>query len=76
MLIAPASGAVLALLFASYSYLRRAPKLTDKDTIVLADFANSTGDPVFDSTLRRGLAVQLEQSPFLGIISTIASSRC
>ena len=69
MLIAPASVAVLALLFASYSYLRRAPKLTDKDTIVLADFANSTGDPVFDSTLRRGLAVQLEQSPFLGIIS-------
>jgi tetratricopeptide (TPR) repeat protein len=43
--------------------------LTDKDTIVLADFANSTGDPVFDETLRRGLAVQLEQSPFLSMIS-------
>ena len=42
--------------------------LTDKDTIVLADFANSTGDAVFDGTLRQGLAVQLEQSPFLSII--------
>jgi eukaryotic-like serine/threonine-protein kinase len=43
--------------------------LTDKDTIVLADFANSTGDAVFDQTLRQGLAVQLEQSPFLSLIS-------
>jgi eukaryotic-like serine/threonine-protein kinase len=68
-LIVPAVVAVLALLFAGYFYLRRAPKLTDKDTIVLADFANSTGDPVFDNTLRQGLAVQLEQSPFLSLIS-------
>jgi eukaryotic-like serine/threonine-protein kinase len=42
--------------------------LTDKDVLVLADFANTTGDPVFDGTLRQGLAVQLEQSPFLSII--------
>ena len=42
--------------------------LTEKDTIVLADFDNSTGDPVFDGTLRRGMAVQLEQSPFLSLI--------
>ncbi len=42
--------------------------LTDKDTIVLADFANATGNPVFDGTLRQGLSVQLEQSPFLSII--------
>jgi eukaryotic-like serine/threonine-protein kinase len=42
--------------------------LTDKDTIVLADFANATGDPVFDGTLRQGLSVQLEESPFLSII--------
>ena len=42
-----------------------APKLTDRDTIILADFANSTGDPVFDGTLRQGLTFQLEQSPFL-----------
>ncbi len=47
----------------------KAQALTDKDTIVLADFANSTGDPVFDGTLRQGLSVQLEQSPFLSIIS-------
>jgi len=43
--------------------------LTDKDTIVLADFTNTTGDAVFDETLRQGLAVQLEQSPFLSLIS-------
>jgi eukaryotic-like serine/threonine-protein kinase len=42
--------------------------LTDKDTIVLADFANATGNPVFDGTLRQGLSVQLEQSPFLSIV--------
>ena len=47
----------------------RTLKLTDKDTVVLADFANTTGDPVFDGTLRRGLAAQLEQSPFLNILS-------
>jgi eukaryotic-like serine/threonine-protein kinase len=50
-------------------YLHRTPKLTDKDTIVLADFTNAAGDPVFDGTLRQGLAVQLEQSPFLSLIS-------
>ncbi|HEV2491023.1 MAG TPA: protein kinase [Candidatus Acidoferrales bacterium] len=43
--------------------------LSDKDTIVLADFDNKTGDPVFDGTLRQGLSVQLEQSPFLSMIS-------
>jgi eukaryotic-like serine/threonine-protein kinase len=53
----------------SYFYFHRTPKLTDKDTIVLADFTNTTGDAVFDGTLRQGLSVQLEQSPFLSIIS-------
>jgi eukaryotic-like serine/threonine-protein kinase len=48
---------------------RRAPKLTGKDTIVLADFANTTGDPVFDGTLRQGLSAQLEQTPFLQLVS-------
>lgn len=43
--------------------------LTNKDTIVLADFANSTGDSVFDGTLRQGLSVELEQSPFLSLVS-------
>jgi serine/threonine protein kinase/tetratricopeptide (TPR) repeat protein len=45
------------------------PTLTDKDTIVLADFDNTTGDPVFDDTLRQGLSVELQQSPFLSLIS-------
>jgi eukaryotic-like serine/threonine-protein kinase len=49
-------------------YSRNPHALTDKDTIVLADFTNTTGDPVFDGTLRRGLAVQLEQSPFLTFV--------
>ncbi len=44
-------------------------KLTDKDTLVLADFDNKTGDPVFDDTLRQGLFVELQQSPFLNLIS-------
>jgi DNA-binding winged helix-turn-helix (wHTH) protein/tetratricopeptide (TPR) repeat protein len=50
------------------SFLNRTPHLTGKDTVVLADFANSTGDSVFDGTLRQGMAVQLEQSPFLSLI--------
>lgn len=45
------------------------PKLTEKDTIVLADFDNKSGDPVFDDTLRQGLSVELQQSPFLTLIS-------
>jgi serine/threonine protein kinase/tetratricopeptide (TPR) repeat protein len=45
------------------------PKLTENDTIVLADFDNKTGDPVFDDTLRQGLSVELQQSPFLSLIS-------
>ena len=48
--------------------LRHPKVLTEKDTVVLADFANSTGDPVFDGTLRQGLSVQLEQSPFLSMV--------
>ena len=68
-LIVPAVVAVLALSVGGYFHFRRTPKLTDKDTIVLADFSNTTGDSVFDGTLRQGLAVQLEQSPFLSLIS-------
>jgi eukaryotic-like serine/threonine-protein kinase len=48
---------------------RHARKLTEKDTIVLGDFANSTGDAVFEGTLREGLSVELGQSPFLGLLS-------
>ena len=46
---------------------RGRPALTDKDTILLADFVNTTGDAVFDGTLKQGLVVQLEQSPYLNI---------
>jgi eukaryotic-like serine/threonine-protein kinase len=55
--------------FAWWFFPRKAHPLTDKDTIVLADFTNTTGDTVFDGTLRQGLAVQLEQSPFLSLVS-------
>ncbi len=48
---------------------RKGATLTDRDTILLADFVNTTGDPVFDGTLRQALAVQLAQSPFLNIFS-------
>ncbi|MGB2675540.1 MAG: winged helix-turn-helix domain-containing protein [Candidatus Acidiferrum sp.] len=58
-----------ALATAGYFYFPRPPKLTDKDTIVLSDFENKTGDAVFDGTLRQGLSVQLEQSPFLSLVS-------
>jgi tetratricopeptide (TPR) repeat protein len=68
--IAGATIVVAALAVGSWLFLsRKVHALTDKDTIVLADFTNTTGDPVFDGTLRQGLSVQLEQSPFLSIIS-------
>ncbi len=63
---------VLAIALAIGAWLfhtRKAQALTNKDTIVLADFDNKTGDGVFDDTLRQGLSVQLEQSPFLSMIS-------
>jgi eukaryotic-like serine/threonine-protein kinase len=68
-MIVPAAVALLALSVAGYFYFRRVPTLTDKDTIVLADFDNTTGDPVFDDTLRQGLSVALQQSPFLSLVS-------
>jgi eukaryotic-like serine/threonine-protein kinase len=48
---------------------RSTPHLTEKDNVVLAEFTNTTGDPVFDGTLRQGLSSQLEQSPFLNLLS-------
>jgi len=66
------AGAIVLLIGAAVSgwlFSRKAHALTDKDTIVLADFTNNTGDPVFDGTLRQGMAVQLEQSPFLSLVS-------
>ena len=55
--------------FAVYFYTHRTRKLTSRDTVVLADFTNSTGDAVFDDALRQGLSAQLEQSPFLNLLS-------
>jgi Flp pilus assembly protein TadD len=60
---------VVAAAAVYFSQRRLTPKLTEKDTIVLADFANTTGDPVFDGTLRQGLSAQLAQSPFLYLLS-------
>jgi serine/threonine protein kinase len=68
-LIVSALAAMLPIIVAGYIYLHRSPTLTDRDTIVLADFTNSTGDNVFDGTLRQGLAIQLAQSPFLSLVS-------
>jgi eukaryotic-like serine/threonine-protein kinase len=67
-----AGGVVLATALAIGGWLytaRRAHALSETDTIVLADFTNKTGDPVFDDTLQQGLSVQLEQSPFLSLVS-------
>jgi Flp pilus assembly protein TadD len=51
-----------------------APKLTDRDIVVLTDFTNSTGDPVFDDTLKQALSVALRQSPFLNVLSDAKAS--
>ncbi len=67
--IVAAAVIVIALGVGGYFYFHRAPALTEKDTIVLADFANTTGDNVFDDSLRQALAAQLNQSPFLNILS-------
>ena len=66
-----AGAAVLAAGLAIGAWLfhtRKAHALTDKDTIVLADFTNTTGDPVFDDTLKMALSVALNQSPFLNVM--------
>ncbi len=62
---------VLALAAGGIFYWRsrQTPLLTEKDTVVLADFSNTTGDPVFDDALKQALAVELGQSPFLNVLS-------
>ena len=66
----PAALIVLLALMAGglYFRFRRSAKLTEKDSVLLADFVNTTGDTVFDGTLKQALAVQLEQSPYLNIV--------
>src|SRR5271157_3029607 len=60
-------GAVVAVAWLWHSHLK--PRLSEKDTIVLGDFSNSTGDAVFDDTLKQALSVALRQSPFLNVLS-------
>jgi len=69
-IIVSATATVLALSIGGYFvFFHHKARLTDKDTIVLADFANSTGDPIFDDTLKTALTVSLRQSPFLNVLS-------
>jgi tetratricopeptide (TPR) repeat protein len=72
--LVPAAVILIAVVIAGAFYFRSrstkpATKLTEKDTIVLADFTNETGDPVFDDTLKTALSVSLNQSPFLNVLS-------
>jgi len=64
-------AAVLVIGIAGLVYWKMRPvvKLSERDTVVLADFANSTDDTIFDDTLKQALAIQLEQSPFLNVLS-------
>jgi len=61
---------IVGVLVAGGFYLRSrpTPKLTDKDTVVLSEFDNRTGDPIFDGTLKPALAIDLEQTPFLSLL--------
>jgi eukaryotic-like serine/threonine-protein kinase len=65
----PVALLILILSGIFYWRSRSAPPLTEKDTVVLADFTNSTGDPVFDDALKQALAVDLSQSPFINVLS-------
>jgi serine/threonine protein kinase/tetratricopeptide (TPR) repeat protein len=71
--LAPAAVVVLVVVVIAGAFYFRSRqtthRLTEKDTIVLADFANSTGDPIFDDTLKTALTVSLRQSPFLNVLS-------
>jgi tetratricopeptide (TPR) repeat protein len=69
-LVFAAAGAILAILVAGAWYFRshHSAALTEKDAVLLADFVNTTGDGVFDGTLKQALATQLEQSPYLNLL--------
>ncbi len=75
--LATAVGSVLLILgvLGVYLYQKQSPALTERDTVMLADFVNSTGEPVFDGTLKQALSVQLQQSPFLNIMSDTRARR-
>jgi len=67
--ISLAAAVVLVLLAQGYFYVHHKPILANKDTVVLTEFANTTGDVIFDDTLKTGLNVSLRQSPFLDVLS-------
>ena len=68
-IVIPAAIVIVAALIAGLYYRSRQNKaLTEKDTVVVADFTNTTGETVFDDTLKQALTTQLEQSPFLNIL--------
>jgi eukaryotic-like serine/threonine-protein kinase len=68
--LAAASAVVILILVvgAAVYFVHRTPALTEKDSILLADFVNTTGQPVFDDALKQALAIQLEQSPYLYLV--------
>jgi serine/threonine protein kinase/tetratricopeptide (TPR) repeat protein len=69
-ILIPAALMIAVLAGAGYFYYgRRTPRLTEKDTIIVGDFANTTGDSVFDDTLKQALSVSLRQSPYLNVLS-------
>jgi eukaryotic-like serine/threonine-protein kinase len=69
-IVVPSVIALVAMISGGLYYRsHRARPLTNEDTVVLADFSNSTGDPVFDDTLKTALSVALNQSPFLNVLS-------
>ena len=63
----PIAALLIAVAAGIFFYSRRSSKLTERDSILLTDFVNTTGDGVFDGTLKQALAVQLEQSPYLNV---------
>jgi len=67
-IVASLTAMIVMFAGALYIYSHRTKPLTDRDTIVVADFVNRTGDPVFDDALKQGVSVALEQSPFLNIL--------
>jgi eukaryotic-like serine/threonine-protein kinase len=65
--LALASSGTIIIALVAWFYFNRSPVLTENDTILLADFENKTGEEIFDKTLKVGLAIQLQQSPFLNL---------
>jgi eukaryotic-like serine/threonine-protein kinase len=73
-----AAAALVALIAASglyYRWRRPARHLAGNETVVLADFANSTSDPIFDDTLKTALNISLRQSPFLNVLSDSSAAK-